>query len=95
MYGEAAINAAASKFMPTALLEIHALSCCTFLLNLRATRKKCFCCKFSLFLRKKGSLFSQNAKKCLHLETFPFGEKIRVNEKPSNSRAQISLDEWL
>ena len=36
-----------------------------------------------------------NAKVPLHLETFSFGEKIRVSEKPSNPRAQISLDEWL
>ena len=40
-------------------------------------------------------LSSQNAKVPLHLETFIFGEKIKVNEKPSNPKAQISLDEWL
>ena len=48
-----------------------------------------------LSFSEMGLFLSQNAKVPLHLETFPFGEKIRVNEKLSNPRAQISLDEWL
>ena len=61
---------------------------------MNAKRKFLLLLFFSSFSEMALSSLS-NAKVPLHLETFPFGEKIRVNEKSSNPRAQISLDEWL
>ena len=76
-----------SKYVPS--LVVLSFSICV-------PRGKMLLLLFLFSFSKNGSPFS--LKKCkvpLHLETFPFGEKIRVSEKPSNPRAQISLDEWL
>ena len=74
--------------------SISVPSCCTFSPQNVCQEKIVATAIFLLFL-KNGSLFSLKCKSASSLGNFPFGEKIGVNENPSNPRAHISLDEWL